>query len=367
MRRKIMAVALSFFSVLALTAPCAGAAGAQPCDETPRRLRAPLLEAVFMYKGITNGNLFNDSLLVLRGGELVYERYACGWGRDTPHAMYSVTKSVLSALVGVAVGEGKIESVHQRVIDFYPDAVIPPGQESKRDITIEHLLTQTSGLPGDSDREADGYPWWDAADSGRAAFEIPQMAAPGERFAYSSGPGMQALACLVSRAAGRNLFDYAREKLFEPLGMASVLWDAAADGNNYGGFGIYMTPMDMLRLGYLYLRNGEWDGAQVIPAEYVAATPPPSIAGEDYGYLFWGTTFARGDSYQASGSFGQFICVLPEWDAVIVRTGSAGPATRFVNGSKDWNNQAVNNIFVQLVLPLLPLKGIPLDYFRATL
>ena len=379
--KKRIALVLSFlcvFTFLAMPVYAVGGETIWPTEDfvtgtAPRWLCAPVLEAAFVYKGITNGNVFNDSVLVLYKGELVYERYACGWDADTPHGMYSVTKSVLSALVGIAIGEGAIGGVTQKVTDFFDDAVIAPGQESKLDMTIEHLLTQTSGLPGDDDAIANDYPWWEANassgeafDSGKAAFEVPQTAAPGERFAYSSGPGMQTLACLISRAVDRNLFDYAKEKLFGPLGMTSVLWDAAADGNNYGGFGIFMTPRDMLRLGYLYLHNGEWDGVQIIPADYVAATPPPSIAGEDYGYLFWGTTFVQGDSYQASGSFGNFICVLPEYDAVLVRTGSAGPLTRTVNRAA-YASPVVNFVFMQLILPFLPLKGIPLEYFRATL
>ena len=99
-----------------------------------------------------------DSLLILHKGKLVYERYAKGWDKDKPHYMASVTKSVLSALVGIAIGEGKIKGVHQKVIDFFPDAKIAPGQESKRDMTIEHLLTMTSGLPGDGDHF--DWQWW---------------------------------------------------------------------------------------------------------------------------------------------------------------------------------------------------------------
>ena len=291
-------------------------------------LTPAFLEVRYLLKNLTSST--TDSLLILHKGKLVYERYAEGWDKDTPHFMASVTKSVLSALVGIAIGEGKIKGVDQKVIDFYPDAVIAAGQESKRDMTIEHLLTMTSGLPGDNDNV--DWDWWGAKDSGKAAFETPQMTAPGKRYAYSSGPSCQTLACLVSRAVGKNLFQYAKEKLFKPLGMASVQWDAAEDGRNFGGFGISMTPRDMARFGYLYLNNGRWENKQVIPAEWVAVTPPKSKASKAYGYLFWNFPLLPFDSsYEANGAFGQYIDILPEYDMVIVRTASQN----WLNGKWD--------------------------------
>ena len=263
-----------------------------------------------------------DGILILHKGELVYERYADGWDANKAHEMFSVTKSVLSALVGIAIGEGKIKGVDQKVIEFYPDAVIASGQESKNDMTIEHLLTMTSGLPGDNDGR--DWEWWAGSDTGKSAFESPQMAVPGERFAYSSGPSCQTLAGLVSRAVGRPLHEYAKDKLFGPLGMDSVEWAVADDGKlNFGGFGISMSPRDMARFGYLYLNYGRWEDQQIIPAKWVAVSPPKSKAMKAYGYLFWNFPLLPfGDSYEANGAYGQYIEIIPKWDMVIVRTGA---------------------------------------------
>ncbi|MCL2508698.1 MAG: beta-lactamase family protein [Oscillospiraceae bacterium] len=325
----------------------------------PDWFSVPKVKGALLYKGVRNGNVFNDSILLLHEGKLAFERYYGKWDRDTKHPMYSVTKSVVSALTGIAVAEGKIENADQKVTDFFPDAVIAPGQELKRDITIEHLLHMNSGLPGDSQKN--DVNWWDAPDSGKAAFETPLFAKPGERFSYSSGPGCQTLAVLISRAVGQNLFEYAKEKLFGPLGMDSVEWDAAKDGNNYGGFGIRMTSRDMLRFGYLYLNRGRWENTQILPPEWVDKSAPSSKEKCSYGRLFWNTDFnLQNDSYQACGSFGQFICVLPERDAVLVRTGSAGPVTRFAN-------KRGGERFERMLLSFTPLKGIPLAYFRSEL
>jgi len=372
--RKITSIILAVLCLVALLAPAAAAAD-RPWPTTDFAkgapmpwVYAPLLEGYCVVQGIRNGNVFNDSVLVLKGGELIYERYALGWDKDTPHQMYSVTKSVLSALVGAAIQDDKIEGVHQKVKDFFPGIVIPAGQESKNGITIEHLLRQTSGLPGDDDSESNAVAWWEADDSGRSCFLIPQVAQPGERFAYSSGPGMQTLAALLVNAVGKNLFEYAKEKLFGPIGMTSVKWDAAADGVNYGGFGLSMTPRDMARFGYLFLNNGSWNGRQIIPADYVKACKPRRDLGENYGYLFWGTSdYKRFESvYDASGSFGNSIFIMPDEDTVIVRTGSAGPTTKTVARGMQASD-LVRAIFMTLVYPLVPLKGLNLDYFMETL
>jgi len=293
-----------------------------PC--LPRLGTGLAMEGAYGLIGLMHGGPVTAGILVLHKGNIVYERYGRGQNKNTPHEMYSVTKSVVSALVGIAIAEGKIKSVDQKVVDFFPDAKIAPGQESKRSMTVKHLLTMTSGLPGDGDDN--DHNWWDAKDSGKAAFETPQYTKPGERFNYNSGAAMQTLACLVSRAVKMNLFEYAKSKLFKPLGMASVTWDAAADGSNYGGFGLSMTARDMARFGYLYLKQGSWDGKQIIPASYIAATSPPSQHHPEFGYLFWTfNKYSRFEgTYEANGSFGQYIDVFPEWDTVVVRIGDMG-------------------------------------------
>ena len=322
----------------------------------PAGLWPPALEAAMMYKGLFNINLFNDSVLVLYRGRLVYENYAAGWDKDTPHFMASVTKSVVSALVGIAIGEGKIKGVDDKVADYFPEARAMPGwQACKEDMTVEHLLTMTSGLP--DGRYAADDKWWEAGDTGLASFLAPQVTAPGERFAYNSGAGMQTLACLVSRAVEKNLFAYAKEKLFGPLGMASVAWDAPADGRNYGGLGLHMTPRDMLRFGYLYLNYGRWEDEQIFPAWWAAQSGPLGKRPHAYGRLFWNYDLSPFDSsYEAQGAMGQYICILPERDTVIVRTGSAGPLVRTLAGAE--------GAALDALMGLLPLKDLPVDYMK---
>ena len=273
----------------------------------------------------------SDSLLILHKGKLVYERYSNGFDKETPHYMASVTKSVVSALVGVAVGDGIIGGVEDKVIDYFPEAETLPGwQESKRDMTIEHLLTMTSGILADADEIWDGYFAEDQEDSALYAFLIPQTYAPGEKYQYDSiAPCI--LLGIIERAGGVNILAYARERLFSPLGMDSVEWETTADGLPTGGFGLDMTPRDMLRFGYLYLNYGRWedsvsgDTQQILPADWVAKTPPRSKAVQAYGYLFWNYRQAPfSGAYEARGAGGQYIIIQPDRDLVIARTGSPG-------------------------------------------
>jgi CubicO group peptidase (beta-lactamase class C family) len=258
-----------------------------------------------------------DSMLILHEGRLVYEKYAKGQGADVPHAGFSVTKSVVSALTGIAVKDGLID-VRDKVRKYYPTANIA-GQDSKLDMTIEHLLTMRSGLPDTRD-------CFKAPDAGLAAFETPQKKTPGGTFAftYNSGAGPQCLVGILERATGQNLRAFAEERLFGPLGITGVTWETTDYGSPTGGSGISMTSRDMLRLGQLYLGDGVWNGERILPAGWVKSTQPKFNTILSYGYLFWGNGWGplMGGSYEARGYFGQFITVYPDKNIVIVRTGS---------------------------------------------
>jgi len=285
--------------------------------EKPWWIMPRLLRLQYIPKSATQGGFRQDSLLILHEGRLVHEEYGSGYDMDTPHAAWSVTKSVVSALVGIAVGEGLIEGPEQKVRDFYPEAVIAPGQESKLDMTVAHLLQMRSGLPDSSE-------CFRADDAGLAAFETPQERDPGGRFAYNSGAGPQCVVGILQRATGQNLFDYAQEKLFGPLGMDSVAWERTEDGSPRGGYGIYMTPRDMLRFGYLYLNDGVWDEQRILPEGWVAQTRDMQRAWVifSYGFFFWddGNSLLLGPSYEARGLIGQFVTIYPEKGVVVVRT-----------------------------------------------
>jgi len=291
--------------------------------EAKSRPSAGFISSLYAFTAWLDGNRM-DSCLVLYKGRLIHEEYNNGYDADTPHFVASVTKSVVSALVGVAIQDGIVGGVEDKVLAYFPEAESLPGwQELKRDMTIEHLLTRTSGITSDTDEIWDGYFDEEQRDAALYTFLIPQEYEPGEKY-QSENIGMCILLGIIQRASGRDLLAYAQEKLFGPLGMDSVEWDTTADGLPFGGFGISMTPRDMLRFGYLYLNYGRWEDAQIIPADYVARTPPRSKNPKAYGYLFWNyDKMPFSGNYQASGSQGQHIVILPGRDMVIAVTGSS--------------------------------------------
>ncbi|MDR1629206.1 MAG: beta-lactamase family protein [Oscillospiraceae bacterium] len=256
-----------------------------------------------------------DSFLLLRNGYLVNETYFDENYKNTSHYQASCTKSFLSTLVGIAIQEGYIQSVDQNVIDFFPGLTLPEELNYKNEMTIRHLLTMTSGLAAD-EKWAE---FENAEDVGRAIFLLPQEDMPGKQFRYDTGAS-HLLGCVLSQAVGKSLYDYAKEKLFDPLGMTNVYWDADKQGNNYGGHGLYLTPEDMLRFGYLYLNNGRWEDRQILSAEWVKQAQPQLGGRKDYGFMFWVSWANIPHNYEANGAGDQHIIIFPELNAVAVTT-----------------------------------------------
>ena len=325
--KKILALALTLALAFTLLSPMAHAASTWPTEDF-QTSRAPLwlpTRLIHMVQVMRNtfieGTRLN-SLLIMHDGNLVFERYFNGYCADTPHYIASVTKAVVTALTGIAIADGYIVSIEQPVVDFFPEARdMPDWEASKADMTVEHLLRMQSGL--DFTFEWDEF--WQSENPGAMLFTLPQRSAPGAEFHYSWDTDV--LAFLLERAIGRNLFEYAQETLFGPLGMDSVEWISTDAGFTMGGWGIDMTPRDMMRFGYLFLNYGYWDGQQIVPAEFVAAAQPGS---EQYGFNFWRYSRLFRGSYEAAGMNGQKIIIIPGLDLIIVRTADVWPFIRDV-------------------------------------
>ena len=311
--------------------------------------RTPLLlpqafEALYGLKGLLSGGSATESLLILHKGKLVYESYAEGWDKDTPHEIWSATKSVVATLAGVAIQDGYIEGIDQKVMDFIGEidpAVSPQDLEYLQRLTIEHLLTMTSGI-----YICDGY------ESSPNKINISFHSPPGTVYNYENG-GITFLGAVISMATGRPLLEYAWERLFKPLGITSVIWsDLEKEDGGYlnCGYGIEMTPRDMLRLGYLYMNYGRWEDRQIFSPAWAAQAGPKSMAPQAYGYTFWNNELLPFFGfYEATGMLGQFISIYPAWDMVVVRTGDMGQVDEFINGSI---NKLINTKPVRLLLSM---------------
>lgn len=260
------------------------------------------------------------SLLVIRNGYIVYERYYNGNTVSRLNAMASMTKSFVTALAGIAAAEGAIPSLDRKLADYFPE--YPVTDDRKRDITLRHVLTMTSGLQW---QEGPDYnAWFSASDWYRFAFTLPVALPAGERFNYNS-PMAHLLGGVIMKATGRDLVAYAQEKLFGPLGITSSRWNRDPRGNPLGAYDLYLTSRDLARLGYLYLRKGRWGDQRVVPESWVADSTSPRIPNYQwpsmasaYGYMWWLNTYHGYRTYFMSGSVGQYVFVAPDLDLVVV-------------------------------------------------
>jgi len=295
------------------------------------------------------------SVLVVRHGYLVYERYWQGVDAGDGHNSFSVTKSFTSALVGIALDDGKLKGLDQTVEELLADHLPANADPRLRQVTLKQLLTMTSGLAGDdSTLGGDDDSWIEmlkSPDWVRHILSQPLVSAPGAEFAYTD-KNAHLLSAIVADATGQSTLAYARAKLFGPLGIATdnalqqtishwpltpaeleayeqapVAWPRDPQGYHVGGSFLRLPARDLAKLGYLYLNGGRWDSTQVVPADYVAAsTQPqsdPTMGPGDYGYLWWVTNETGHDSFRAMGFGGQLIQVIPDLDLVVVITSDA--------------------------------------------
>jgi CubicO group peptidase (beta-lactamase class C family) len=231
---------------------------------------------------------------------------------------------VLSALVGIAIDKGDLPGLDTRVLDFFPGYEIAHLDADKRAMTLGHLLTMSAGL-----KTEDSYLYdWVGLGRMRAShdwaqyvLDLPVVTEPGTRFEYSNCVS-QLIAIILQDATGQSVEAYAREHLFEPIGIVDYTWQGSRPDDSWGYSGLSLHPLDMARLGYLYLRGGEWDGVQVVPADWVQSSTSPQITAgtlaDSYGYQWWVGT----DMFMMQGHGGQFVYVLPTRDLVVVFTGA---------------------------------------------
>lgn len=270
-----------------------------------------------------------DSLLVARHGHIVLECTYPPFRAGLRHHVYSVTKSVIGTLLGIAQKDGLLDSTDRPMLDFFADRTVANLDDRKKEIRVRHLLDMTSGIDW---KEPDASPEsvFAMERSGnwqQYVIDRPMATMPGTEFNYNSG-NSHLLSAILTKLIGRTALDFAREKLFGPLGITDVLWRHDPQGISGGGYGLYLQPRDMAKIGYLYLRNGAWEGNQILPAAWIADIRKADIRiREDwasnlrYGNQFW--VMPGRDAYFALGHHLQLIAVLPQLDIVMAVTASA--------------------------------------------
>jgi CubicO group peptidase (beta-lactamase class C family) len=283
---------------------------------------APIVE---MVEQVRSGQYVGISSVVLaRRGSLVLDEYFELGERDTIHTTRSASKTITSALIGIAIDHKFVASVDEPLLSFFPEykGKISNWDEAKNEITLAHVLSMTSGVRGNEDAM---YP---TEDWTQFYFDQPLANKPGEKFSYATS-GAVSLGGVISSSSGLNVKTFAEQYLFGPLGITKHFWPGTSRGLAMTGGGLKLKSRDMAKFGQLYLDKGLWKGKRVISESWIdLSTKKHSISdlyGEDFGY-FWRMIDRTIEgrkirSYEAWGNGGQFIMIFPSLDLVAVFTG----------------------------------------------
>ncbi len=264
-----------------------------------------------------------NSLLIVRNGYVVLDAYFDPYNGSFPHKLASVTKSVTTSLLGIAIDQGKLQ-LDQPMVSFFTDRTIASLDSRKKAITVRHLAEMMNGL--ESGCLARDEPTLDemrsTPDWVQAALDRKMVQDPGTSFCYDS-PGMHLLSAILQKATGMTELEFARQNLFEPLGIQEVFWQPDPQGYTHGWGDLFLYPRDAAKIGYLWLNHGRWEDKQIVSANWLAdmVKVHSNAGGDDYGYGIWiARDKAPDDSYFALGRGGQFIRVYPSYKVVVVVT-----------------------------------------------
>ena len=304
-------------------------------------------------QGMDSGDLANlvdfgskhsfDSLLVVRHGTIVAEAYYAPYAAGILHAVTSVTKAVIGTLVAIVSEQGLLESPSHRVLDLLGRRGIANLDDRKESITVQNLLNMTSGLAwmqppyGDSPSVTEML---HSPDWVKFILDRPMSNAPGDAFNYSDGDA-QLLSAIITRLTGMSAAEYAKAKLFGPLGIKEMFWAHDPQGISVAGYGLYLQPRDMAKIGYLYLRNGVWEGKQLLPPQWIDKI---AHSNTEHSNLFW--VLPGKHVYMALGSYRQVIMVFPDLDVVTVATARADNYEL-----SEWDDAIVRSVKSDKALP----------------
>jgi CubicO group peptidase (beta-lactamase class C family) len=284
-----------------------------------------------MIETIKKENRYFHSILIVRNGYLLMEAYFSPYRKDLKHIIFSSTKSISSLLIGLAIKDGYIKNVNQPVLDFFPEyrGKIKHPDERKKSLNLFHLLTMTDGVkwtdwPYRVGKEGDFLKLLSAADGVKYFLDKPMREAPGQTHNYNSGSSYL-LAAIIQKVTGKSALDYAREKLFKPIGIKESSWGLFQKGINNGASELFLKPRDMARLGFLVLNKGYWEGKQILPAQWIEDSSKAYVKMDfieyQYGYMWYIDRSLRFFNISAQGLGGQNIYIMPDQDMVVVFTG----------------------------------------------
>jgi CubicO group peptidase (beta-lactamase class C family) len=286
-----------------------------------------------------------QTLILVRHGHVVLEAEWSPYRLTDPHFLFSVSKSFTSTAVGLAVDAGLL-TVDDKVVSFFDEELPEKISDNLAAMRIRDLLTMTTG------HHEDTFPQMRGAEMTRTFFGLDVEHEPGTYFLYNTG-ATYILAVILQKLTGELLLDYLKPRLLEPLGATEASWEVTPEGVNTGGTGLSLNTESLANFGQLLLQKGQWEGGQLVPAEWIAAATSGQVSNDNqenpdwkqgYGFQFWQ---GRHGTYRGDGAFGQYCVVFPDQDAALVIT-SASP-----------DMQEVLNLVWEHVLPALEGATVP--------
>lgn len=269
-------------------------------------------------------NPLTYSLLIYQNNQLLFEKYYNGFNSSKLNNLKSVTKSITSLLIGIAIDKGLIKNENQKLIDVFPELFDDETDQLKKELTIRNLLTMSAGFEWNNFGGKWRRGWDNSKDPNRYIIQkVPLKEQPGEVWNYNSALS-HLLSGLIKKYSHMNTLDFAKKYLFDPLDIKNIRWQKAADGNEMGNSELWLTPRDLAKIGLLMLNDGIWNGHQIVSKSWIKKSTQkyfegfPQIGG--YGYHWHTRKFGKFNSYLAAGWGGQFLIVIPSLQMVIVNT-----------------------------------------------
>lgn len=272
-------------------------------------------------------------LIVIRNNKIVIERYSNSFWRNHIHDIRSAGKSITSLLLGVAIKEGLVENLDQDVYSFFPAEKYPEVHKDYKRVKIRHLLDMASGLDADSDdgqTPGNAGQWIGRDEWVQYLLSIPVVEKPGERWVYAD-INAALIGAIIEEKSGKSLKDFAKESVFDPLGIKEYYWSTNAANQTTAAGNLYISTLDFAKFGVLVTNNGKWGNEQIVQAEYIEKLLERKVfefsdnsLADNYGMLWYKSrrNFGTGevDYLWASGNGGNHLVVVPEENMVIALT-----------------------------------------------
>lgn len=326
----VFVVLVSFYSYSTASVNSYPTQGWQISSPEEQGMRSQMLAD--MMEVIKKNSYDIDSVLIIRNGYMVLDAYFYPFLKGQQHIIHSCTKSIMSALIGIAIDKGYIKNINQPITDFFPDKAFSNADDLKKSITLENMLMMASGLKCRDSyryRSLGLFKMINSNDWAQYVLDLPMAEAPGDKFEYCNGVSYL-LSVIIQNTTKMKTLDFAKKHLFEPLGIIDIGWPASPQGFNIGYGEMWLKPPDMAKIGWLYLNKGRWGRKQILPSAWVEVSTRGHIGAtmfDQYGYQWW---VDSAGFYAAVGRKGQFIFVVPEKNMVAVFTSDLQDSDFFV-------------------------------------